>query len=239
MKLSRILGESSIDYPGKYGPVFFTSGCNLRCGYCHNGKTEGCISDGVIERKLNAIKAKGSWYNGICICGGEPTLQSDLIPFIKRLKQLGLSVKLDTNGTNPEILERILDENIVDYVAMDVKAPPQLYIGLTGREFDENIKRSLQIVPRFEDYEFRTTFAPIPLEEGSRFFTVDEATEIAKNIIEITGSDKHRYFLQKFLPIRGSLLDSRYESFPETPEHYLKTVCSEVKKYLPNTQLRI
>lgn len=239
MKLSKIVDESSIDYPEKYGPVFFTSGCNLNCGYCHNGKTEGSISEEVLEKKIKALIAKKNWYSGACICGGEPTLQKDLIPFIRRLKEIGLSVKLDTNGTNPEILERILEANIVDYVAMDVKAPPDLYLNLTGREFNEQIKKSIKIVSQFRDYEFRTTFAPILLEEESRFFTINESVEIAKNIVEITGSNQHKYFLQKFLPIRGSLLDSRYELFPETPENYLKIACLEVKKYLPNTKIRI
>ncbi len=168
MKVVGIIPESMIDYAGKVGPVIFAGGCNYSCPTCYNNhlnwKEE--ISDDFDKfLKNTARKAKAGWYNGITICGGEPTIHGDLPEFLAKIKKAtGLPVKLDTNGSNPRMLERLAEENLVDYLAMDVKGPKSLYPRLTGLEPDvEKVEASIKIASRFPDYEFRTTVVPFDI----------------------------------------------------------------------------
>ncbi|VVB77620.1 7,8-dihydro-6-hydroxymethylpterin dimethyltransferase [uncultured archaeon] len=158
--------ETTIDYPGKMGQILFVSGCNFKCGFCHNPElVEGKINEINLEALLKNInsKAKTGWYQGICISGGEPTIYSDLPGFARRLKDMGLSVKLDTNGSNPEMLRELLKEETIDYVAMDIKGPREKYhniVNVNGNLKLENIDKSIRLVKLFPNYEFRTTILP-------------------------------------------------------------------------------
>jgi len=158
--IKRFLKESSIDFPGKFGPIVFTAGCNFRCGFCHNPElvefSDDCIDE---DEFISAIKDKveQGWYNGVCISGGEPTLHFGLERFLKKLKNLGLSVKLDTNGTRPDVLRKLIDGGLVDYIAIDVKASKEKYEEVAGVKVDlKKIEESMRIVSEI-DGEFRTT----------------------------------------------------------------------------------
>jgi pyruvate formate lyase activating enzyme len=176
---------------------------------------------------------------GVVICGGEPTLQPGLVPFIKKLRERKLAVKLDTNGSHPRVLEQLLAEELVDYVAMDVKGPRFLWPATAGVEGHEAaMSESMNLVARFPQYEFRTTVAPVVRGDGEiTFLTVQEMAAAAKFIASAPGG-MHKYYVQKFVPRKDGLLDKRLEAFPETPVQLLQDIHKEVLKYLPNTQLR-
>lgn len=155
-----------IDYPGKIATTVFTVGCSFRCPFCHN--PELVLSSqfpplNKLEKEFfeHLEKRKGK-LEGVCITGGEPTIQPDIIEFIEKIKAMGYLVKLDTNGTQPEVLSRILAKGLVDFVAMDIKNSPDRYsetVGLTANV--QKIKKSVSMIMQSGvDYEFRTTVIP-------------------------------------------------------------------------------
>lgn len=240
MKIGATLGFNLIDYPGKIAAVAFTAGCNYQCPHCHAApllKDAPDLGAGGFLQYLDTVK---DWVNGVVICGGEPTLQPGLVPFIEKLRERKLSVKVDTNGSSPKVLERLLGEGLADYVAMDVKGPRFLWPATAGVEgHEEAMAESMKLVARFPDYEFRTTVAPVVRGDGAiDFLTVHEMAAAAKLIAAVTGSQDHKYFVQKFVPRKGGLLDSRLEAFPETPQPLLQEIHDEVLKHLPNAQVR-
>jgi len=240
MKISAALGFNLIDYPGKIAAVAFTPGCNYRCPHCHAAPLLGETKDLGDQGFLDYLDTVKDWVNGVAICGGEPTLQPGLVTFIEKLRERGLTVKLDTNGSNPGVLSRLLDAGLVDYVAMDVKGPRFLWHTTAGVEgYADLMAESMRLVARFPQYEFRTTIAPVVRGDGEiTFFTVQEMAAAARLITQTTGGDTHKYYVQKFVPRKDGLLDKRLEAFPETPVQLLQDIHKEVMKYLPNTQLR-
>ena len=240
MKIGAALGFNLIDYPGKIAAVAFTPGCNYRCPNCHAAPLLAGAKDLGDQGFLDYLDTVKEWVTGVTICGGEPTLQEGLIPFIEQVRAKNLSVKLDTNGSNPRVLERLLGEKLVDYVAMDVKGPRFLWQATAGVEGHEDaMSESLRLVSRFPVYEFRTTVAPVVRGDGEiSFLTVQEMSAAARLVVQATGSDAHKYYVQKFVPRKDGLLDKRLESFPETPLQLLQEIHQEVLKHLPNTQLR-
>lgn len=244
MKIAGWRKVSFIDYPGKNSTMVFTPRCNYRCPSCHakhliENRNLPNISEEEIFKYLDSRKGK---INAVVICGGEPILQAGLSYFCEKLKEKGLAVKLDTNGSDYIALEDLLAKGLVDYVAMDVKGPPQIYADLVGREFLDNrdgYEKAIAIASRFPDYEFRTTAVPvIRKNEEVSFMTPKEIGETAKLIYDCTGSREHRYFLQAFVPHKGELIDSRLERFPKTPVELLEQMKKEAGKYLPNCEIR-
>lgn len=166
MMLSGIKKSTLLDYPGKVATIVFTAGCNLRCGYCHNSEfvlpekiqkiSHDFISENIFFRFL---KTRIGFLDGVVICGGEPTIHADLPDFCRKIKEAGFLVKLDTNGSNPKMLDDLMSQNLVDYIAMDIKNPFEKYSQVTGKSIDIALyKRSIQlIVERAPQYEFRTT----------------------------------------------------------------------------------
>ena len=240
MKIGAALGFNLIDYPGKIAAVAFTPGCNYRCPHCHAAPLLAGAKDLGDQGFLDYLDTVKEWVTGVTICGGEPTLQEGLIPFIEQVRAKNLAVKLDTNGSNPRVLERLLGAGLVDYVAMDVKGPRFLWPATAGVEGHEDaMSESLRLVSRFPVYEFRTTVAPVIRGDGEiSFLTVQEMSAAARLVVQATGSDAHKYYVQKFVPRKDGLLDKRLESFPETPPQLLQDIHQEVLKHLPNTQLR-
>ena len=239
MKIGAALGFNLIDFPGKIAAVAFTPGCNYRCPHCHAAPLLGGIKDIGDAGFLEYLESVKDWVNGVTICGGEPTLQPDLVPFIKAVRGRGLAVKLDTNGSNPALLASLLAEKLVDYVAMDIKGPRFLWPAYAGVEGHEAaMAESAALVARFPEHEFRTTVAPIVRGDGEiSFLTVQEMAAAARFIAQTAGPDA-RYYVQKFVPRKDGLLDHRLEAFPETPPQLLQDIMKEVQQYLPNTQLR-
>ena len=152
-----------LDFPGKTACTVFTPGCNFRCPFCHNALLVTDIDGGTFldeEEFFSFLNKRKGILEGVAITGGEPTLQRELPLFIKRIKDLGFLVKLDTNGTNPEMLEALIKEGLVDRVAMDVKNDPSLYGETAGlKNFDiAGVARSRDLLLEGRcDYEFRTT----------------------------------------------------------------------------------
>lgn len=193
-----------LDYPGKIAATVFTVGCNFTCPFCHNPelvdgekiKNQPRVSE---EELFDFLRGRVGLLEGVCITGGEPTLYSDLPEFIKKIKALGFLVKLDTNGTNPAMVEKLLEDKAIDYIAMDIKAPLEKYKKIVGPAVSlENIQRSVELARQAPDYEFRTTVLP--------------ALHSKKDILSIGRwlQDSKKYFLQQFRPTKT--LDSAFES---------------------------
>ena len=152
------------DFPGRTAAIVFTQGCNFRCPYCHNRRlwpnAPHTVDPPTAEEVLALLSKRRGYLRGLVITGGEPTLQTDLISFIREVKQLGMAVKLDTNGSRPNILEDLLVEALVDNIAMDVKAPWNKYALICGRGVDLSaIRQSIGIIAAsLVPHHFRTTF---------------------------------------------------------------------------------
>ena len=151
---------SLVDYPEKLSSVIFTGGCNFRCAYCHNKvivNQEAETIDEVALRKELLHRKK--YVSSLCITGGEPTLQDDLVDFIHTYKKEGFNIKLDTNGSNPSVLKELLDRKLLDYVAMDLKTDIKEYERVIGKSgYEDKILKSIGLLKSASvDYEFRTT----------------------------------------------------------------------------------
>ena len=170
MKIGGFQKQSLIDYPGYISSVIFTQGCNFRCDYCHNPelvlpeKFNEPISEDVV---WDYLKKYGRLLDAVCITGGEPTMQKDLPDFVRKVRQLGLKVKLDSNGTHPKMLKQLFDANMLDFVAMDIKHQLNVesYSKIVGFDMNNNmfanILESVKIIRASGvDYEFRTTRIP-------------------------------------------------------------------------------
>ncbi|MGD0275097.1 MAG: anaerobic ribonucleoside-triphosphate reductase activating protein [Syntrophales bacterium] len=170
MKISGLQKVSLIDYPGKICAVVFTQGCNFRCPYCHNPELvdperfRACMAEEGIFSFLERRRKK---LDGVTITGGEPTLQPDLENFCKHVRNLGYPVKLDTNGSHPGILMNLLDKKLIDYIAMDIKGPLNLYDSITNTKANTaDIRKSIALVMESDlPYEFRTTLVASLLSE--------------------------------------------------------------------------
>ena len=160
MKIAGLQKTSLIDYPGHVAAVLFLAGCNLNCGYCHNRNLISGDCDSLdTDEVLQFLAKRQRFLDGVCITGGEPTIHRELPDLIRRIKSMGFKVKLDTNGTNPEMLLELFSENILDYIAMDVKATKEKYEQVAGRAVPlEKIEQSIELIKESGvDYEFRTT----------------------------------------------------------------------------------
>ncbi len=198
MKIGGFIRQSLIDYPGKIASVIFTQGCNFRCGYCHNPQLvlpelfESSLSYDP-ESILRYIKDHKDWLDGVVVTGGEPTIHNDLPEFLKEIKEQGFLIKLDTNGSNPFMLDNIVRKRLVDYIAMDIKMIPErdLYAEIIGidnaHDMVENVLASVILLKNSPvDIEFRTTCIP-----GVHN---DIMIDLIRNFI---GSDK-RYIINEF-----------------------------------------
>lgn len=242
MKIRNFVRESYNDFSGKIATTVFTPGCNYRCPACHAKQILEKGENKSEEEFFKYLDSRKGWIQGVCISGGEPTLQWGLKYFAMDLKERGLLVKLDTNGSNYIKLGELLEEKLVDYVAMDVKGPGYIYAPIVGREFlDErdDYGKAIAVVSQFPDYEFRTTVVPIVRRNNKiSFMTAKEIGETAELIWDWTGRNNHKYFLQPFVPRKDGLLDARLESFPETPKEILEEGALIARKILPRCELR-
>ncbi len=183
-----------IDYPGKIACMVYTVGCNFRCPYCHNPElVDETVETAIPESDvLEFLAERSSMLDGLVITGGEPTMHDDLPKFMKKVKDLGLLVKLDSNGTRPEMLKEVVENKLVDYIAMDIKSTMSKYSQTVARPVDiDSIRGSIKfLMDSGVDYEFRTTVIKALLAP-------EDFEEIGE---EIKGAK--RYFLQKFIPTK-------------------------------------
>lgn len=218
-----------LDYPGRIAATVFSGGCNFRCPFCHNSSLVlSPASVPVIpeETVFEHLRLRKNSLEGICITGGEPTLDPDLIPFIRKLKALGLKVKLDTNGTAPKVLDALLSGNLVDHIAMDIKASPDNYAHATGLDSLslDNIFDSVSLImKKAPAYEFRTTVV-----DG--IHTENDFVKIGRWI-----KGASAYYLQCY-KTSGEIISPLGLSSPskETLLGYREILLKDV----PNTQLR-
>ena len=221
---------SLIDYPGKIACTIFIGGCNFRCGYCYNSdlvfnnKSIPNISEDKVVAFLSSRK---KYLEGVCITGGEPTLYKDLIPLIKKIKNLGYKVKLDTNGSNPIIIKRLLQEELIDYIAMDIKAPLESYeLVASVRVNEEKIKETINIIKNSGiEYEFRTTIVP-------DIITEDKIHKICSGI-----KGAKRYFIQQF-KADIKTIDSKYNKMVPLEKDKLENFMEVAKQYVEFVGIR-
>jgi pyruvate formate lyase activating enzyme len=195
---------SLVDYVPYTVSTIFIAGCNFRCPFCHNpelvepsGPSPSFTEDMIID----FLRSRQKWLDGVCITGGEPTLFPELVGFIKRIRDEGMLVKLDTNGTNPDMLRELCDNKLVDYIAMDIKNSPERYEETAGASVRlDDIKKSIEIIKNSPvDHEFRTTLVP-------RFHTKEDVEKIRDWM-----SGSKRFMLQRFRSTNVNLLDKDLE----------------------------
>jgi pyruvate formate lyase activating enzyme len=225
---------SLLEYPGKVSTVLFTGGCNFRCPFCYNRdivlrpETLEKITESEV---LGFLKQRQKLYQAVIVTGGEPTMHGDLPAFYKKVKKLGLLAGLETNGTNPEMLKKLLDEKLLDFIGMDIKAPLEWEkygraAGIKDRHLFDNVLKSVKVLKESGiDYEFRTTVVP--------------GMHTEEDIIEIAGQLKgaKMYALQKFKP-EDTTIDPRFAKLAPYPDSFLTDLCSKIRKSFRSCEVR-
>jgi len=232
MEIGGLEKSTLIDYPGRIAATVFLLGCNFRCPFCYSSELvlpEKMAEQPKIAEKafFDFLKERQGLLEGVVICGGEPTIHKDLPDFIKRIKDLGFLLKLDTNGSNPEMLRELMQDGLVDYVAMDIKAPlGAKYDLVTGVKVDlDKIKESIEIIKGSGvDYEFRSTIVP-------SIHSKEDVIQMAKDI-----SPAKKYYLQNF---RGEkTIDPRFEEIKPYAKDFLLEIQKEISSFFEICQVR-
>ncbi len=229
LEIKGFVPNTLIDWEGKVASIIFLPGCNFRCPFCyavdlvlHPNKLETIPFEGI----SGFLKEKSKWIDGLVICGGEPTIYPGLPDLISRFKKIPIAIKLDTNGTNPKMLKSLIEDGLIDYVAMDLKAPMAKYDEAAGAKVDPGkIKETINILINCDiDYEFRTTAC-------QAFLKKKDILEMAKSI-----AGAKRYVLQQFRP--GECLDPKLNEVRPYPTDVLREMVDGAKAYVSNTYLR-
>jgi len=225
-----IAKTSLIDFQPYVSSTLFLGGCNFRCRFCHNPNlvTESHLLKDISENDIfGFFKEKKKWIDGVCISGGEPTIHNDLPIFLKKLKELGLLVKLDTNGSNPIMLRQIIPSGLADKIAMDIKAPRERYEEVCGIKVDmEKIQDSIDVIMKSGiDYEFRTTVVP-GLVGKEDIIKIGEWLKGAK-----------KFCIQQFRS-RGPLLDKKLEGKETFNKDDIEDMKKTAEKYFDKVEVR-
>ena len=230
MILKGLQKTTLLDYPTKVACTVFTPGCNFRCPFCHNASLviNTAPSETLsIDAFFEYLKKRQGILDGVCITGGEPLIQKGIEEFISNIKSLGYCVKVDTNGSQPKTLSSLINNDLVDYVAMDIKASKKKYSAVCGLDNDEllaNVCKSIDILMQKKvDFEFRTTVV-------RELHTLDDFHEIGS---WIKGSDK--YFLQQFKDSEDLLVNGKFTAYNENE---MQAILKVVQEYIPSAQLR-
>ena len=231
MEIGGLQKLTLIDYPKKLACTVFTAGCNFRCPFCY-------ASELVLPEKIknqpkitqsdffNFLKEKKGLIEGVVVCGGEPTIHKNLPVFIKKIKKMDYAVKLDTNGSNPAVLKKLIESNLIDYVAMDIKGPKESYQRLAVRKISvASVEKSVKILKESKiDFEFRTTIVPELLEKK-------DITQLARWI-----GPGGKYYLQGFRPEKT--VDPRFEKVKPYPAEYLVEIKNAVAPLFDVCEIR-
>ncbi|MDP2967484.1 MAG: anaerobic ribonucleoside-triphosphate reductase activating protein [bacterium] len=220
-----------IDFPGRISATVFVIGCNFKCPWCYSSelvlpekiKKQPKISEKEI---FNHLKERKRLLEGVVMCGGEPTINKKLPSFIEKIKKLGYLVKLDTNGSNPKMLKKLIKRKLIDYVAMDIKLPKERYPEIFGKRVKiEDIEESIKILKEGKvDYEFRTTVVPTVLNK-------EDILKIAKWI-----RGAKRYYLQNFRPEKT--INPEFEKIKPYPQEYLLEIQKAISPFFEVCQVR-
>ncbi|MFA7628439.1 MAG: anaerobic ribonucleoside-triphosphate reductase activating protein [Candidatus Dojkabacteria bacterium] len=230
LRISGLERSSLLDYPGKISAIIFTHGCNLRCPYCHNPELviEGFNKGGSFgeEDILSFLESRKGKLDALVITGGEPLVQSGLLPFIKKVKEMGFLIKLDSNGTFPDRLKDFIATGLIDYIAIDVKYPKVGYVKnsmIPG--VAKKIEESIKIIMDSElEYEFRTTYTK-PLHSLESAEGIGKMIKGAKN-----------YYIQNFRP--GKTIDPTLTKKNSFTTKELEQIKKTVGKYVENVRIR-
>jgi len=223
-----------IDYPGKLACTVFLAVCNFRCPWCYSSELvlpAKIAKQPRMEEKdfLDFLRSRQGLLEGVVICGGEPTVNKDLPQFVQKIKNLGFAVKLDTNGSSPEMLKNLVEQKLIDYVAMDIKSSLDnpAYQNLLGEGVTlDKIKESANLLMQGNvDFEFRTTVV-------STVHKKEDFTEIAKWI----GGKNVKYYLQNFLPTKT--IDPEFEKVQPFKKDFLEGVVKEISPHFKSCILR-
>lgn len=228
MNIKGIQKLTLLDYPGRVACTLFTGGCNFRCPFCHNAmlvvNPEQNLSHNI-DDIIGYLQKRRGVLDGVAITGGEPLLQPDIADFIRSIRALGYSVKLDTNGSRPAVLRELIDKGLVDYVAMDIKNSLSKYgqtVGITGYDTSAVQESARLLMENRVDFEFRTTVVR-GLHEAEDFVKIGEW---------LRGEEK--FFLQQFKD-SGNLIDQTVTGWDDDT---LKEFACILKKYIPHTDIR-
>lgn len=231
MKIASLQKFTLIDYPDKMACTVFLSGCNFKCPWCYN--PELVLPEKIREQPsvpekefFEFLKKRKGELEGVVICGGEPTIHNDLPDFFRKIKKMGFLIKLDTNGSNPGMLKKLINEGLIDYIAMDIKAPKEKYSKAVGKEVDlENIEKSINILKQSrKEFEFRSTIVPGLLEK--------------KDILKIANwlEPAPRYFLQNFRP--GKTVNPKFRKVKPYSENYLAEIIKAIAPFFNTCEAR-
>ncbi|MEW5956034.1 MAG: anaerobic ribonucleoside-triphosphate reductase activating protein [Candidatus Micrarchaeota archaeon] len=229
MEFGGIQKTSLVDYPAKIAVVLFTKGCNYACPYCHNPSLAAPAENTpsiTEEEALETLRKRRKYADGLVITGGEPTLQKGLPSFLRKAKELGYSIKLDTNGANPLFLTQLLKEGLVDYVALDLKAAPEDYPTVAKKNADaESVRKSAEAIKNSGvDYEFRTTVAHETLSP-QQMHAMCEWIDGGK-----------RLFIQKFRP--GDCLDPAWNDKLPPTDQEVKQLVEAAEPFFEEVRIR-
>ncbi len=233
MKIAGFQKLTLIDYPGKIACTLFLHGCNFRCGFCHNPElvilpAEKTYSE---EEVLEFLEKRRGQIEGVCITGGEPLISVDK-EFLRKIKDLGYPIKIDTNGCFPDRLKELVSEGLVDCVAMDIKGSRGKYSEITGVDVShERIEESMRVIGELDNHEFRTTVV-------EWIHDAEEIREIGRWINEICRRKPRRYFLQGFKNY-GKFIDESYKMKNDVSESYLRELKKEAEDYFEEVGVRV
>ncbi|RLG12462.1 anaerobic ribonucleoside-triphosphate reductase activating protein [Candidatus Pacearchaeota archaeon] len=234
MKIKGLQELTLIDYPGKIACTLFLYGCNFRCGFCHNPELVlSSVGKDYNEKEiLDFLKKRKGQLEGICITGGEPLMTIE-VDFLKKIKDLGYSIKLDTNGSFPELLEELIKKGLIDFVAMDIKSSKEKYQKITNSNIDvKKIEKSIKVISSLLDYyEFRTTI----LED---FHDVKELEDMAKWLNQLCAGKPKKFVLQGFKN-QGKFIDESFKNKKSTKEEYLSELKNILKDYFEIIEVRV
>ena len=235
MKIAGLQKLTLIDYPGKLACTIFLSGCNFKCGFCHNPElvfTNG--QKGVYSEKdiLDFLDKRKKYLDGVCITGGEPLINPDLKDLLEKIKGKGFLIKVDTNGSNPELLKEIIEQKLMDYTAMDIKTDADSYDILAGVDIDlSKIEESIKIIFNSGiDYEFRTTVI-------RGYHDPEKIKKIGKWINSLVGKPK-KYCIQSFVPREGKLIDKKFEKVKPFEDEELEEMKKAAIPYFEKVEVR-
>jgi len=226
MKISGFQKLTLLDFPDKLACIIFTQGCNFNCQYCQNSGLIGHENEYLIDEEeiFDYLDKRKKVIDGLVVSGGEPTVQKDLIRFIKRVKDHGFLVKLDTNGSNPKVLKELIDNNLVDYIAMDIKNVFALYKEVTfTNPVVKNLEESIKLISNSNiDHEFRTTII-------KNIHDIDKILKICSYV-----DNNQKMFLQNFEQSEN-VKDKSLESFNKEE---LIDIQKKVRERFPNVKVR-
>jgi len=230
VKIAGLQPVSMLDWPGKLAAVVFLKGCNLRCPFCHNPELvlpqkNGRFLD--LAEVKQQLRLKEHWLDGVVVTGGEPTMHADLINLLKEFKALGLQVKLDTNGTAPELIKALIQQKLLDFIAVDLKTQPAAYKKVVKKsEAGEQVTATVKLIAEHNlAHEIRTTVVPELVSE-------EDVLEVAK-LLNFFGLKK--YVLQQFNP--QVVLDPSFKQIKPWPGDYLKEMALKCNAYV-KTEVR-